>query len=142
MSKIEVKFVKNNDNATPFKYTRNNDACMDIYASEDVVLHKGRTTLIPTGISVEIPKGYEGRVIGRSGMSIKGFLVHHGVIEEEYRGTIGVMLANLSGDSYRVNKGDRIAQFSIHPVHRIELVEVEKLSETERGANGYGSSGV
>lgn len=139
---IQINFLKLHSDAIPFKYIRKNDACMDIYAFENIYLQPQWTKVIKTNIAVELPKGYEGRVTGRSGLSSKGILVHQGIIDEEYRGSIGVIMSNLDVNSYSIKRGDRIAQFSIHPVYRIELNEVYGLSETERDINGYGSSGI
>jgi len=138
---IKVKFIKLVKDAIPFKYTRNADACMDMYSLITIRLQPGTTEIIPTGIAIEIPEGYYGQVKGRSGNSSNGLLVHTGTIESEYRGDVGIICTNVGTSFYQINKGDRIAQFSIHPVYEILLTEVDKLSITSRGINGYGSSG-
>jgi len=139
---LPIKFIKLHQDAIPFVYTREDDACMDMYSLHDYYIRPNTTTIVKTGIAVEMPKGYFGQVKGRSGLSSKGILVHTGTIEYEYRGDIGIILTNISYDSFRISKGDRLAQFSIHPIYKITLVEVDKLSETSRGTAGYGSSGV
>lgn len=136
-----VGFKKLDKNAIPFSYSRKGDACMDMYNLDDVVLTLNEPTLIRTGIAVEIPKGYEGIVRGRSGYALKkGLFVHVGTIDSAYRGDVGVVAVLLKGSHLEIPKGCRIAQFSIHPIFRIDLIERE-LSETDRGDQGYGSSG-
>ena len=143
---ISVKFCKLHPLAKPFKYSREGDACMDVYSlarADDAVVPAGQSVIIPTGIALEIPEGYEGQIRGRSGFSSRGILVQLGTIESGYRGEIGVMLHNASGSSFHIKAGEsiRIAQFTVKPVVMIELEESEELSSTERGSSGYGSSG-
>lgn len=137
-----VKFKKLSEDAIPFAYFHEYDACMDMFANIDIVVEPESTVIIPTGISVEIPPGYEGLVRGRSGLASKGVQVHVGTIDENYRGDVGVILTNSSMYNFHVTKGARIAQFTVKPVVRIELVEADTLTDTERGENGYGSSGI
>lgn len=137
-----IKYKKLYPDAKPFAYSRNLDACMDVFAYTDEFLYPGQTAIVKSGISVEIPPSYEGLIRGRSGLASKGIYVHLGTIDETYRGDVGVIITNHSNASYRINKGDRIAQFTIKPVVRIELTEATELSSTERGENGYGSSGI
>ena len=139
---IEVKFKKLDSSAVPFSYTREDDACMDMFALADMTLQAGMTAIIPTGIAVEIPEGYEGQVRGRSGLNSKGIKVAIGTIESEYRGDVGIIATNHSLYPFEVKAGMRLAQFTIKPVYKIQLVEEVELSDTARGANGYGSSGV
>lgn len=137
-----IKFKKLHPDAIPFAYSREHDACMDMYANVDVELNPGDIKIISTGISVEIPPSYEGIVRGRSGLASKGIVAHIGTIDETYRGDVGVILTNHSKETFKITKGARIAQFTIKPVIRVELTESEVLTDTERGANGYGSSGI
>ena len=137
-----INYKKLYPDAKPFVYSRDLDACMDIFAYTDILLYPGQTSVVKSGISVEIPPSYEGLVRGRSGLASKGIYVHLGTIDETYRGDVGVIVTNHSNASYKINKGDRIAQFTIKPVVRIELKEATELSNTERGVNGYGSSGI
>ena len=139
---INVKFKKLNPNAIPFSYSRKQDACMDMYALEGTVIPTGTTKIIPTGIAVEIPQGYEGLVRGRSGLASKGITAHLGTIDETYRGDVGMIITNHTSTPFTVEAGMRLAQFTVKPVYHIELEEVEELSDTSRGSNGYGSSGV
>ena len=139
---IRVKFKKLIDYAIPFKYTREGDACMDMYSVEDTTIEPNSTEVVSTGIALEIPTGFEGIVRGRSGLASKGIHVHIGTIESSYRGDIGVIITNTTNKSFSINRGDRIAQFTVKPVNNILMEESEVLSETERGANGFGSSGI
>ena len=137
-----IKFKKLHPDAIPFAYAREHDACMDMYACADLEIQPGEVKIVPTGISVEIPPSYEGIVRGRSGLASKGIVAHVGTIDETYRGDVGIILTNHSKETFKVSKGARVAQFTIKPVTRVELSEVTELSNTERGANGYGSSGI
>ena len=139
---INVKFKKLNPNAIPFSYSREQDACMDMYALEGTTIPAGTTKIIPTGIAVEIPQGYEGLVRGRSGLASKGITAHLGTIDETYRGDVGMIIANHTNADFKVEAGMRLAQFTVKLVYHIQLEEVEELSDTSRGSNGYGSSGV
>lgn len=139
---INLHFKRLNPDARRFEYSRKLDACMDMFANTDTVLEVGETKIIPTGIAVELPADFEGIVKGRSGLASKGIWVHIGTIDETYRGDIGVIMTNLSKEPFVINKHMRIAQFTVKPVYDIYLTEVDTLSKTERGENGYGSSGI
>lgn len=139
---LKVKYKKLDSNAIPFSYTRKKDACMDMFSLHDVIIPAHATCIVPTGIAVELPDGYEGIVRGRSGLASKGIHVHIGTIDETYRGDIGVIITNLKNCDFTITSGMRIAQFTVKPVFHVELDEHEELSETIRGANGYGSSGL
>ena len=138
---VKVKFKKLTDTAITFKYSREGDACMDMYADMDAVLYPHETVIIKTGIAVEIPEGFEGIVRGRSGLATQGINVHIGTIDATYRGDVGVIVTNNSLQLFGIHKGNRIAQFTVKPVYHVHLTEVEELSETVRGEQGYGSSG-
>jgi len=122
-------------------------AGMDLHAAtlEDVLIEPGGIALIPTGLEVAIPDGYEGQVRPRSGLAVK-----HGIslpntqatIDSDYRGEIRVPLINLGRDAFRVSRGMRIAQFVVAPVARVTWEEVEDLSTTDRGRGGFGHSGL
>ena len=114
---------------------------MDMYADMDAVLYPHETVIVKTGIAVEIPEGFEGIVRGRSGLATQGINVHIGTIDETYRGDVGVIVTNNSMQLFGIHKGNRIAQFTVKPVYHVHLTEVEELSETVRGEQGYGSSG-
>lgn len=118
----------------------------DLYsASDSVVIYPGESKLIGTGIALEIPYGYTGNIYARSGLALKRGLRPAncvGVIDTDYRGEVFVALYNDSHEAQTVNKGDRIAQivFQAHAV--ADFIEADELSETERGAGGFGSTGV
>jgi dUTP pyrophosphatase len=114
---------------------------MDLHALEAWTLGPGARARVRTGVSVAIPGGWEGQVRGRSGNSLRGLVVIHGTIDSDYRGDVGVVVQNASEAPLTVNVGDRIAQLVIAEVARVELVCVEELDETERGAGGFGSTG-
>ena len=141
-----MRVVRKTQHALP-EYETDQSAGMDLRADleEAVVLDPGGRTLIPTGLYIEIPAGYEAQVRPRSGLALKrGLTVLNapGTIDADYRGELGVILANLSQEVQSVEPGERIAQLLFAPVTRGQLVEVEVLSETERGRGGFGSTGV
>ena len=118
---------------------------MDIYAIEEVVIDPKEYKLIHTGISVEIPKGYEGQIRPRSGLASKygiGILNSPGTIDTDYRGELKVILFNFGTKSFRICKNDRIAQLVFSKSIRVTLEKVERLTPTERGAKGFGSTGT
>ena len=121
-------------------------AGFDLHAIEDAVVYKHQPTLVKTGLAVEIPPGYELQIRPRSGLAFKkGLTVLNspGTIDADYRGEVGVILSNFgSYDScYTVKKGDRIAQAVICPVPKVQILEVDELSDTGRGTGGFGSTG-
>ena len=120
---------------------------MDLFASleKEVVLFPGERELIPTGISVAIPEGFEGQVRPRSGLAIRngiGVVNGPGTIDADYRGEIGVVLINFGNDSFTVRDGDRIAQMVISRVFRAILEEVDDLPSTGRQGGGFGHTGL
>lgn len=132
------------------------DVGLDIKSIEDVVLRPGETRVVKTGLRIELPAGYEAQVRPRSSVSKKGILVHLGTVDNEYRGEVGVTVTNLasSGDkswaevslshpkTYKIKKGDRIAQLVVKKYEEVELIKVQEVEDnTERGNKGYGSTG-
>ena len=120
---------------------------MDIrcYMKEPVTLQPLERKLLPTGLSMELPAGYEAQIRPRSGLALKrGLTVLNspGTIDADYRGEIGIILINLSQEPQTIESGERIAQMVIARHEQPEVVEVETLSDTERGAGGFGHSGV
>ena len=118
-------------------------AAYDLYASEDRSLFPGIVTTVPTGIQMEIPQGWKGEITSRSGLASRGIFVANqpGKIDSDYRGEIKVILYNTNKWEKQIRKGDRIAQFEIHPVYGIEW-HTGTLSETDRGDGGFGSTGI
>lgn len=116
----------------------------DLRSSEDAKIYPGVTTIVKTGIAVEIPEGYEMQIRPRSGLSFRGLTVQNapGTIDSDYRGEIGVILRYLGPDAfYMVKKGDRIAQCVVAPVVSCDFELVEELGNSERGDGGFGSTG-
>ena len=142
---MEVKVINKSNNPLP-KYSTSQSAGMDLRAfiTEPVVLGALDRALIPTGLYIEMPEGYEAQVRPRSGLAIKhGVTVLNspGTIDADYRGEICVELINLSNKPYIIESGERIAQLVFNKCEQAELVEVEELSETERGKGGFGHTG-
>jgi dUTP pyrophosphatase len=117
------------------------DACFDIRAARELWILHGNFTSVRTSLRVAIPNGWEGQVRGRSGMSSRGILVAFGTIDAGYRGWVLVNVMNLSGEDIVIRKGDRIAQLAIRQVHPVVFRQVDELDSTERGENGFGSTG-
>ena len=122
-------------------------AGFDLHAAVDepLVLAPGGRSLVPTGIQIEIPPGYEGQVRPRSGLAVKhgiGLLNAPGTVDADYRGEIKVIMINLGEQPFTIRRGDRIAQLIIAPVTMCELEASEDLAETFRGAGGFGSTGT
>ncbi len=141
---MQVKIKRLNDNARIPEYASAGAAGADLYnAGGDVVIASGESAGIPTGIAIEIPEGYVGLVYARSGLACKEGLAPAnkvGVIDSDYRGEIKVFLFNHSGAARTVTAGERIAQLVIAPFLHCEFTEGE-MSETKRGAGGFGSTG-
>ena len=125
------------------RYAHPGDSGLDLHAclDGDILIPSGAVRLIGTGVAFEIPDGFEGQVRGRSGHSKRGILVHGGTIDAPYRGEVKVCIQNLSPNTITIEPGERVAQIVIAPVARVELVEVDALSESERGEGGFGSTG-
>ena len=127
-------------------YAYTGDAGLDLRSAIDATLQPFQRMLIPSGIAVAIPEGYAGFVVPRSGLAIKhGISIVNapGLIDSNYRGEIGVILVNLdSQEPFEIRRGDRIAQLVILQTPAAALVEVTELDDSERGAGGFGSSGI
>lgn len=118
------------------------DAGLDLYAQEGRIIEAKESAIFDTGVHVLIPEGYVGLLMSKSGLNVKYGLTSEGVIDASYTGSIVVKLYNNSGFDYHVRTGDKISQLLIMPIETPELVTVEEFEEeTERGANGFGSSG-
>lgn len=145
---VTIRVARTGNVTVPLpEYRTAGAAGLDLCAAvpEPVRLAPGERRLIPTGLKLEIPEGFEGQVRPRSGLALRhgiGMVNAPGTIDSDYRGEVSVLLVNLGQEPFVVEPGARIAQLVICPVARAELVEVASLSETERGAGGYGSTGV
>lgn len=142
---MKVKIVNNSDNPLP-QYATSASAGVDLRANLDktIELEPLKRTLIPTGIFIALPEGYEAQVRPRSGLAVKkGITVLNspGTIDADYRGEVKVILVNLSDEVVSINHGDRIAQMVIQAHEQADWEEVSALSETDRGAGGFGSTG-
>ena len=142
---MEVKVINKSNNPLP-EYSTAQSAGMDLRAfiTEPIILGSLDRALIPTGLYIEMPEGYEAQVRPRSGLAIKyGVTVLNspGTIDADYRGEICVELINLSNKPYTVEPGDRIAQLVFNKYEQAKFIEVEELSETERGEGGFGHTG-
>ncbi len=143
---MQVKIVNKSNHRLP-EYETSGSAGMDLKAdiSEPMVLKHGDVQVIPTGLSVAIPEGFEIQIRSRSGLAAKKrvfCLNSPGTIDADYRGNIGVILANFGNDNFIVNPGDRIAQAVLNKIERIEWKEVTSLDSTDRGDGGFGSTGI
>ena len=143
---MKVQIINKSKHALP-TYATEASAGMDLRANLDtpIVLKPLQRCLVPTGIFMALPKGYEAQVRPRSGLALKrGLTVLNtpGTIDADYRGEIGVILINLSNEAQVIESGERICQMVIAKHEQPELLEVEVLGETERGAGGFGHSGI
>ena len=143
---VKIKIVNRGSQQLP-AYATPESAGMDLRANitEPIVLHPLERRIIPTGLYIALPPGYEAQVRPRSGLAFKhGITVLNspGTIDSDYRGELGVLLVNLSNEDFTVEAGERIAQMVIARHKQGEFVEVEELDDTERGAGGYGHTGV
>ncbi|MDF2386903.1 dUTP diphosphatase [Nostoc ellipsosporum NOK] len=142
---VSVKIVNTSPNALP-EYATTGASGMDLRAhlTENITLAPLERTLVPTGIFIEIPEGYEVQVRPRSGLAIKQGLTclnTPGTIDADYRGEIKVILINLSAEPQVIQSGDRIAQMVLQQVERIEWVPAQELEATDRAAGGFGHTG-
>lgn len=145
MQPVQIRIVNTSDNPLP-NYATEGSSGMDIRASLQipVKLRPLERALIPTGLFVEIPSGYEMQIRPRSGLAIKQGITclnTPGTIDSDYRGEIKIILINLSAEEQVINSGDRIAQMIIQKVEKAEFEQVEILNETERADGGFGHTG-
>ncbi|MDB5129620.1 dUTP diphosphatase [Mucilaginibacter sp.] len=143
---MNIKIINRSKNTLP-AYETLHAAGMDMRADLEapVTLKPLERKLIPTGLSIELPEGYEAQIRPRSGLAFKhgiGIVNSPGTIDADYRGEIKVLLVNLSADDFEVNTGDRIAQMVVAKHEQVQWQQVEVLGETTRGAGGYGHTGV
>src|SRR5512145_1647164 len=144
---VEILQLQNGAGLPVPHYQTEHAAGVDLYAAidEETAIAPGAWKLIPTGISVAIPEGYEGQVRPRSGLALKhgiGMLNGPGTIDADYRGEIGIILFNFSSEPFTMRRGDRIAQLVFAKIEKAELTAVDVLAETARGAGGFGHTGI
>jgi len=128
------------------EYAREGDSGMDVRANirETIIIVSGQSMVIPTGVFLEIPKGYEVQVRPKSSLSAKGILVHFGTVDTGYRGEMIITMSNLNtnGFMHTIKQGDKVAQLVIVPIVQAELMQVSEIdTNTERGTGGFGSTG-
>jgi len=141
IKKVRAAAIKLPHYMTPLSAGMDLCACLE---GKEVVLEPGQRRLIPTGIAIALPEGYEAEVRPRSGLALKHgvtLLNAPGTVDADYRGEVGCVVINLGQDPFVIKDGDRIAQLVIHQVCRAELVEVEELPESSRGEGGFGHTG-
>jgi len=142
-----LRVKKKEEGVTLPRYETSGSAGLDIRAfiASDLAIPPMGRAKVPTGLFLEIPEGYEAQIRPRSGLALKWgvtLLNSPGTIDSDYRGELEVILFNTGSESFKVKNGDRIAQMVISPVVRAVISEAERLSETERGAGGFGSTGT
>ena len=143
---MKINIINTSQHVLP-SYETIASAGMDLRANltESITLQPLERTIVKTGLFIELPIGYEAQVRPRSGLAFKNgitVLNSPGTVDADYRGEIGVILVNLSNQAFEIQNGERIAQLIIAKHERAEWTEVEELSETSRGAGGFGSTGV
>ncbi len=145
MPTIEIKIINKSSNALP-EYATTGSSGMDIRANLDIpqTLQPLERTLIPTGLFIELPQGYEAQIRPRSGLAIKQGITclnTPGTIDADYRGEIKVILINLSQEEQVIHHGDRIAQMVVQTVEQVQWKPVEEIADTVRSAGGFGHTG-
>ena len=139
-SKPVIEVVLDDEARMP-TWAHEDDAGMDLYSREDVTIHPNVRAVLDTGVHLAIPKGWCGYIKSRSGLMAKKGIMTDGTIDSGYRGSIGVILFNLSGKRVEIKKGERIAQITFHKCEHPTLVQVDSLDQTDRGTGGFGSTG-
>lgn len=147
MVEIKIKRLEHSKGIPIPEYATLNSSGMDLRAAiwENIILKPFERVAVPTGFSVEIPEGYEGQIRTRSGLALNNGIVclnSPGTIDSDYRGEVKVILCNLSKEDFVVERGMRIAQLVIVKYEKAKVNEVNELTNTKRGKNGFGSSGV
>lgn len=167
MENVQVKIKKLHEDAIIPSYAKEGDAGFDLYTLKEVEIYPHQTVVIPTGIAMEIPKGYEVQVRPRSGISLKGvecksksyvftgeedadgyrsekvyLRVQLGTIDSGYRNDVGIIVYNQSNEKVKLSKHVKLAQGVLNQVPTADFIEVDELSDSERGINGFGHSGV
>ena len=146
MKMIKIKVVNKGNQPLP-AYATTQSAGMDLRANieEPIVLKPLKRVLVPTGLHIALPEGYEAQIRPRSGLALKKGITclnTPGTIDADYRGEVGVILINLSDEDFVINPGERIAQMIINKFEKIEFELVDSLEESERGEGGFGSTGT
>lgn len=143
---MEIKVVLGENAKMPEKAHLDSDAGFDIFSPGDFVIppttvNEVGSAIINTGVHMQIPRGYVGMIKSKSGLNIKHGLTAEGVVDADYTGSIVVKFYNHTRNEYKISKGDKLTQIVILPIPEVNLIEVDRLDVTERGENGFGSSG-
>lgn len=141
--KIRIQRLRPEAQLPDYAHGPHEDAGLDLHAAEDALLEPNIPVLVPTGLAIEVPPGYEAQIRPRSGLAAKHAIIlpnSPGTIDPGYRGEVRVILLNLGRQAYQIHRGDRIAQLVVACYEAVEWEESD-LSETKRGAGGFGSSG-
>jgi dUTP pyrophosphatase len=146
MTEVKIRIVNVSNNNLP-SYATSGSAGMDLRASlpSAVVLKPMERKLIPTGLFIELPTGFEAQIRPRSGLALKNGITclnTPGTIDSDYRGEVKVLLVNLSNEEHTINNNDRIAQMIINRIEHAEFILVQQLEDSSRGAGGFGHTGV
>ena len=149
MKNLQLKILENGYGLPIPKYESEGAAGLDLLAaiseSKNIIILPGKAEMVPTGIAIALPKGFEAQIRPRSGLAAKNgitILNLPGTIDSDYRGEISAMLINHSKVNFEIERGMRIAQMVIAPVVQFNLIKAETLDETKRGAGGFGSTGI
>lgn len=144
LSKSSLKIVLSDGATAPF-YATPGSAGLDIRSTKEVTLQPGERQLVPTGLKIAVPAGFEAQIRPRSGLALKqgiSMVNTPGTIDSDYRGEVGVILINHGKEIVTLEKGERIAQMVICPVEQVIIEVVESLDDTTRGTGGFGSTGI
>lgn len=136
---IKIKLMENGKMPA---YQRDGDACLDCYSAEDITIRKGSRSLVKLGFALELPANCEAVIRPRSGLTKRGIDCGIGTIDSTYRGEVMANIINNADDDFIIHFGDRVCQLSINEIKRINFQQVEILNDTQRGADGFGSSGI
>ena len=142
--KVKISMLENCADLVPVK-AHEDDAAFDLKSRSDMLVPAGKSTLIPTGVFIELPVNYEAQVRPRSGLALKHNITltnSPGTIDAGYRGEVGVIMFNHGPEAFNIKRGDRIAQMVIAELPQVQLEVVENLSDSNRGTGGFGSTGV
>ena len=149
MKNLQLKILENGYGLPIPKYESEGAAGLDLLAaiseSKNIIILPGKAEMVPTGIAIALPKGFEAQIRPRSGLAAKNgitILNSPGTIDSDYRGEISAMLINHSKVNFEIERGMRIAQMVLAPVVQFNLIKTETLDETKRGAGGFGSTGI
>ena len=146
-AKMQIQRIKGNEDLPLPKYMSSGASGMDLYAAvtEPLVIPSKEVAMVPIGIRIALPEGYEAQVRPRSGLAAKhgiGVLNSPGTVDSDYRGEIRIVLFNFGKEPFTVNRGDRVAQMVIARVEKVELIEKDHLEDTTRGSGGFGHTGL